>query len=70
MTGTWKAGKSKKVTFKYRWYANGKAISKANKSTYTVTARDRGKKIRVRVTGSATGYKSLARTSAVKKIAR
>ena len=52
------------VTLKYQWYASGKAISGATKSTYKLTAGRAGTTIRVRVTGSRTGYTSVARTSA------
>lgn len=40
----------------YQWYRNGKKISKATKSTYKLTKKDRGKRITVKVTVRATGY--------------
>ena len=46
----------------YRWYANGKAISKATASTYTVRKAQKGKRITVRVTGRKTGYPTVSRT--------
>ena len=52
------------VTIKFQWKANGAAIIGATKSTYTVAAPVKGKKITVTVTGTKTGYASLARTSA------
>ncbi len=59
--GTWKpAG----VTFSYRWLRSGKAISTATAKSYVLKAADRGKRISVKVTGSRTGYRSLAKTSA------
>lgn len=57
--GTWTSGT--KLT--YRWYANGTAISKATKSTYTITSSQKGKKITVKVTGSKSGYGTVAKTS-------
>jgi hypothetical protein len=50
--GTW----SPKPTFTYRWYANGKPISGAIKSTYKPTTSTVGKTITVVVTGKKTGY--------------
>ena len=66
---TVKAGKfapsGAKVT--YRWLRNGKAISKATKKSYKVTAKDRGKKLRVRVTVTKNGYaKKTIRTTVVR----
>jgi hypothetical protein len=58
--GTWTAGTS----FSYRWYANGKAIAKATRSTYTPTKGVKGKRISVRVTGRKAGYATVTTTSA------
>lgn len=58
--GTWKPAT---VTLKYQWKANGKAISGATKSTYTITKAVKGKKITVSVTGSKTAFTSVAKTS-------
>lgn len=59
------------VTLRYQWYANGKKISKATKSTYKVASKDKGKKITVVVTGSKTGYTTVAKKSkATKSVAR
>lgn len=52
------------VTLKYQWYVGGKAVSKATKSTYTLAAADAGKTVKVKVTGSKTGYSAVALTSA------
>jgi len=49
---------------KYQWYAGGKAISGATRSTYKVAAGRAGTTIRVRVIGSKIGYTTVARTSA------
>lgn len=47
-----------------QWYRSGKAISKATKSSYTLTKSDAGKQITVRVTASGSGLQTVARTSA------
>jgi hypothetical protein len=63
--GTW----SKGTTLSYRWYANGKKISKATKSTFTITSAQKGKKIVVKVTGKKSGYGTVTKTSkATKKV--
>src|SRR5690606_26195129 len=59
--GAWTTG----TTFKYQWYANGKAISKATKATYKLTSKEAGKAITVKVTGSKSGYATVSLTSAV-----
>jgi hypothetical protein len=51
------------VTFTYQWLRNGQAISGATGSTYKLKNKDKGKKISVRVTGSATGYTPATATS-------
>lgn len=59
------------VTLRYQWYANGKKISQATKSTYKIASKDKGKKITVVVTGSKTGYTTVAKKSkATKSVAR
>jgi hypothetical protein len=66
--GTWspKAG----VTFSYQWFAGGAAVLGATKSSYTLTAAERGKKITVKVTAVKAGYattiKAAKATAAVK----
>ncbi|MBX0300438.1 hypothetical protein K2F54_10665, partial [Cryobacterium sp. 1639] len=57
--GTWMAGT--KLT--YQWLRDGTAISKANASTYTLTAADAGKKLAVKVTGTLAGYTGASTTS-------
>ena len=58
--GTWKpAG----VKLKAQWYRNGVAIAGATKSGYTLTSKDKGKRIYVSVTGSLPGYTSVTKLS-------
>jgi hypothetical protein len=52
------------VTLKYQWYRDGAAISGATAKSYKLVAADAAKAITVRVTGSRTGYTSIANTSA------
>ncbi|BDV30628.1 hypothetical protein [Microbacterium terricola] len=59
-TGTWKPSG---VTFTRQWYRGSTAITGATKSTYTLTAADRGKTIKVKVTGKKAGYTTLAKVS-------
>jgi hypothetical protein len=47
----------------YRWYADGRPISGARHATYAVARKDKGKKLTVKVTGSATGYATATRSS-------
>lgn len=79
ITGTAKAGKtltahagtwSPKATLTYRWYRNGTAIKSATKSTYKLVSADKGKKITVKVTGKKSGYVTVTKASAAKKIAK
>lgn len=74
ITGTAKKGKTLKVKMatwtpapvkiSYQWLRNGAAISKATKSSYTLTSKDTKKYISVRVTGVKSGYATTSRTSA------
>jgi hypothetical protein len=58
------------VTLRYQWYRSGKAIRSATAKTYVLTAAEAGKKITVKVTGSAAGYTSVTKAStATKKVA-
>ncbi|MDR1790798.1 MAG: hypothetical protein LBR20_03940 [Propionibacteriaceae bacterium] len=59
--GTWKP--SAGVKYKYQWYANGKAIKGATKKTYTLKKAQKGKKIKVKVTASKTGYNAKSKAS-------
>lgn len=65
--GKWTAGT--KLT--YRWYANGKAIKGATKSSVKLSKATRGKRITVTVTGKKAGYVTKAVSSkATKKVAK
>ncbi len=46
------------LTYSYEWLRNGKVIKGAKVKTYTLTKKDKGKRIRIRVTGSKPGYTS------------
>jgi hypothetical protein len=65
--GTWKPAK---VTVKYQWLRDGQPIAKATKSSYKLVKADAGRKITVRVTGSKSGYVSVAKTSKATSVAR
>lgn len=52
------------VTFTYQWLRDGKSISKAKSSTYTVSTSDSGKRLSVKVKASKSGLKSVSKTSA------
>lgn len=52
-----------KARISYRWLRNGKAIAGATKSTYRLTSADRGKRVSVRVAGSAYRYDGAKVTS-------
>ena len=54
---------SPSASFKYQWYSNGTAIAGATKSTYTPTRWQAGTRITVKVTGSRSGYLTVAKTS-------
>lgn len=53
----------KPVSLAYRWYRAGKPIKGADDSTYTLVGADRGKTIRVKVTGSKAGYAKATKKS-------
>lgn len=59
-TGTWTPG----VTFSYRWYANGVAISNATASSFVVTSTQLGKKLTVKVTAKKATFATASATSA------
>ncbi|MGO3884663.1 MAG: hypothetical protein ACTJHU_00065, partial [Mycetocola sp.] len=58
-TGTW----SPKASFSYRWLRNGKAISGATGTKYTLTHADIGATISATVTGKASKRTTTTRTS-------
>ncbi|MBK7820131.1 MAG: hypothetical protein IPJ61_03405 [Tessaracoccus sp.] len=62
--GTWKPSG---VKLTYQWLRDGKKISGATRSTYTLKSADKGKKISVAVTGKKTGYVTVTKTSAKTK---
>ncbi|MGC3953201.1 MAG: Ig-like domain-containing protein [Propionicimonas sp.] len=80
VSGTAKVGKTlkvkagswapAKVTLAYQWLRDGAPIAKATKSSYKLAKADAGRKISVRVTGSKTGYVSVAKTSKAKTVAK
>ncbi|WP_137844204.1 carboxypeptidase regulatory-like domain-containing protein [Microbacterium sp. 2FI] len=57
--GVWTAG----TAFAYQWYANGVALSGATAPSLSLTAVHAGKQVSVKVTGTLSGYPTLARTS-------
>jgi len=57
--GAWTSGTS----FSYQWYANGKAIAGATKSTFKIGSAQKAKKLTVRVIGKKSGYTSVAKMS-------
>ncbi|MDR0944613.1 MAG: CAP domain-containing protein [Bifidobacteriaceae bacterium] len=63
-----KPAKSVKKT--YRWYRAGKKIKGATHSTYKVKSRDRGHKLKVKVTAKRAGYRTATKTSKSVKIKR
>lgn len=58
-TGTWTTS----TTFRYQWFGDGAPISGATASTLKLGYYQRGKRITVRVTGSRSGYVTVARLS-------
>jgi len=59
LTVTTGTGSPVTPTFSYQWYANGKPIAKATKSTYLLTGTSADKLISVGVTAAKTGYTSV-----------
>lgn len=81
LQGTLKVGRTLKVrskgawkptptAYSYQWLRNGKKISKATKSSYKLTKKDRTKKITVRVTAKRAGVPSVAASSKATKRVR
>jgi hypothetical protein len=54
------------VSYSYRWYRNGTAISGATAKSYRLTKADAGKSITVKVTGTKSGYTTVGKISAAK----
>lgn len=59
--GSWGPGT---ITFSYQWLRDGRSISKATKSSYTLTASDVGHQVSVKLKGDRTSYTAVTRTSA------
>ncbi|CAN7193307.1 hypothetical protein LJR045_000525 [Microbacterium sp. LjRoot45] len=57
--GRWTSGAS----LSYKWFADGKAISGATKSTLTLKSAQIGKRITVKVTGKKAGHTTVSKTS-------
>ncbi|MFD0341682.1 hypothetical protein ACFVH0_23900 [Streptomyces sp. NPDC127117] len=81
ISGTAKVGRTLKAargswtpaptSYAYQWYADGKAISGATKSSLTLKSAQRGKKITVKVTARRTGHAGGSATSkATKSVVR
>lgn len=58
------------VAFRYQWYRDSKAVRGATKASYKLVKADKTHKIKVKVTGSLTGYTTQSKTTKqTKKIA-
>ncbi|MDR1768590.1 MAG: hypothetical protein LBR32_09235 [Propionibacteriaceae bacterium] len=76
--GTAKQGKTLKAAglpkgwkaTKYRWLRDGKAIAKATKASYKLTAADVSHKISVRVTVGKSGRTATTKTSAARSVSK
>lgn len=56
------------VALTYQWLRNGKVIKTATASSYKLKAKDRGKRISVRVTGTLSGYAVRTMVSTAKRV--
>jgi len=59
-TGTWAPAPALAL----QWYRSGKVLKGATGPTYTLTSKDKGKRITVKVTASGDGLQTVSRTSA------
>ncbi len=59
--GTWSPAAT---SYTYQWYANGRAISGATRSSLVLKAAQKGKKITVKVIAHRAGHKDGSATSA------
>jgi hypothetical protein len=75
LSGTARVGKGLKATLanlpagarvSYQWYRNGKAIKRATKASYKLTAKDQGKRITVRATVTVSGKATTSTSTATK----
>lgn len=64
--GTWSSGTS----FSYQWYADGRALTNATKSTLTLSNGHIGKRITVKVTGRKSGYTTISKISAATAVVK
>lgn len=60
----------KPVKVSYRWLRNGKSIKGATKSTYTVSRKDRGNSVKVKIAVRKSKYATVTKTSKNVKIKR
>jgi hypothetical protein len=51
------------VNLTYQWYRGSTAIKGATKKTYKLTAADKGKTVKVKVTGAKSGFTTVSKTS-------
>lgn len=58
--GAWTPGG---LTFKYQWFRGSKKIKGATAKTYKLKRADKGKKMKVKVTGKRAGYAKVSKTS-------
>ncbi|GAA4719031.1 putative Ig domain-containing protein [Nocardioides conyzicola] len=63
--GTWRAGTVRLAGahLKYQWYAGGKKIAGATRTSYRIPRRLQHQRISVKVTGSYAGYRTASATS-------
>jgi hypothetical protein len=55
-------------TYRYQWFRGGKKISRATKTAYNLTSKDRRKQISVRVTVTRPGFPSVTARSGTKRV--
>lgn len=58
--GTWQAAGHR---YSYQWLRNGKKISRATKTSYRLTSKDRGKRITIVVRATKPGFPTVSATS-------
>lgn len=56
-------GRPAGLAWAFQWYRDGKKIKGATQASYTVTGKDSGKRLTVKVTGKAPGYAATSQTS-------
>ncbi len=60
----------KPTSYSYQWYANGKKIKGATKSSYRLSGSQIGKRVGVKVTAKKAGYSSYAMESSAYKVGK